>query len=110
MADYPTVSHSDKSTRTPVSGTITDLSISGVPRGRQIHTSETYQIRAIHEYTVYADKEAVMTHYENHKSLTFYYFWPDGNVRHTAVYQEPPNLVWKPGGWDIEVSLLARKG
>ena len=106
MAAYPSLTHSDESTRTPRGGIQLDTAEDGTVRGRSLYSKTVYEIIAIHPFLSSANRDLVTAHYAANVNGAFSYTWPDGSVAHTVVYSEAPEIVWHPGGWTVTSRLL----
>ena len=107
MSAYPTLAHDVSSSREPRGGIRVDTAEDGTPRARTLYSATVYDVNILHRALTSTDRDSVNSHYAANKNASFAYTWPDGSVAMTAVYSEAPKIVYTPGGWDVQVSLVA---
>lgn len=106
MAAYPTLDTDELSARRPISGLQIDRADDGTIRSRTLFSAIVYQFDLLHRGLSSTDRDAILSHYSANVNSTFSYTWPDGSVAHTVVYADAPFVEWRPGGWDVTVSLV----
>jgi hypothetical protein len=110
MAAYPdTPTSRPESKRTPVSTRIVDRNDVGAPWVRDPGTVQYWEFEAFHPFITEAQKDAVIAHWEAHKTAVFDYLWPlDGNT-YQVIYAvgRPEDNPITAMRWHVRTRLLS---
>ncbi len=113
MANYPSLPQGRESTWVPDSGTITDISQSGLIRTRRLYDTSVWTGKIIHHITSEADRTTLKTFYTTNRDLEFTFAYasdPSAEaVTYTCRFVDEPMFIWRGSDyWEAHVEMYGK--
>ena len=107
MADYPAYPQKIGSRKDAAFGTNVDVAVSGKPRLQSRFSRDWSVFRIVHECDT-AEKDAILSHYDVHKNVSFAFTCHGDSVVYTVKYANIPqartgNLNFE---WEVNTTLV----
>lgn len=100
MADYPAVVQSPDTRIEPLPGAVISRAVNGVPKGRQYHVVDQYDIESIHRFISVEDKDSILSIYTDNKAVAVNWTYAGDSTIYTVYFVSRPNAIRAPGTAD----------